>query len=161
MYDEETLEFIKEREEKLGGPLLYKVYATWFAEVGGERREFGVFMYSNGSTLAIEDFFRPAKVLGYELETKREKERRKQYRKMEIFMPIESIDSVSLVTKSKAESSLRSGKRDISEVGIIGRIFSRTVTMVKSGDRVFFLEIPDHKIFKETIEKYKNKEIDL
>ena len=78
MYDEETLEFIKEREEKLGGQLLLRTYATWFAEVGGERREFGVFLYSDGKTLVIEDFFRPAKVLGYEIETKREKERRKR-----------------------------------------------------------------------------------
>lgn len=160
MYDEETLEFIKEREEKIGGSLLYKAYATWFAEVGGERREFGVFLYSDGKTLAIEDFFRPAKVLGYELETKREKERKKEYRKMEIFMPVEAIDSVALVTKNKAESSLRSGVKDISEATVMGRIFSRTVTMAKSGERVFFFEIPEHKSFKKFIEEHKNKETD-
>ena len=73
MYDEETLEFIKEREEKLGGSLLLRTYATWFAEVWGERREFGVFMYSDGKVLVMEDFFRPATLLGYDLETKREK----------------------------------------------------------------------------------------
>ena len=38
MFDEETMEFIKEREEKLGAPMLWRSYATWYAEKGRERR---------------------------------------------------------------------------------------------------------------------------
>ena len=158
MYDEETLEFIKEREEKLGGQLLLRTYATWFAEVGGERREFGVFLYSDGNTLVIEDFFRPAKVLGYEIETKREKERRKYYKKMEIFLPIEGVDSVTLVTKGKAESALKTGNADILSAGGVSKLFCRTVTMIKTGNRTFFFEIPDHKKFNDDINRFKNKE---
>ena len=158
MYDEETLEFIKEREEKLGGPLLLRTYATWFAEVWGERREFGVFMYSDGKVLVMEDFFRPSTLLGYELETKREKERRKEYRKLEIFLPLDKIDSIELVTKGKAEEALRKGNKEIQEANRISRIFCRTVTMIKAEDRVFFFEIPAHKEFKNTIIKLINKE---
>lgn len=158
MYDEETLEFIKEREEKLGGQLLLRTYATWFAEVGGERREFGVFLYSDGKTLVIEDFFRPAKVLGYEIETKREKERRKDYKKMEIFIPIEDIASVDLVTKGKAETALKIGNTDIISAGGVSKLLCRTVTMIKAGNRTFFFEIPDYKKFYDEINRFKNKE---
>ncbi len=158
MYDEETLEFIKEREEKLGGPLLLRTYATWFAEVGGERREFGVFMYSDGNTLVIEDFFRPAKVLGYELETKREKARKKEYRKMEILLPVEDISEVQLVSKGRAEEALKTGNVDIKAAGGMSKLFSRTFTMIKAGERTFFFEIPDHKAFKNDLNKFKNKE---
>ena len=66
-------------------------------------------MYSDGKVLVMEDFFRPSKLLGYDLETKREKERRKEYRKMEIFLPLDKIDSIELVTKGKAEEALRKG----------------------------------------------------
>ena len=158
MYDEETLEFIKEREEKLGGPLLLRSYATWFAEVKGERREFGVFMYSDGNTLVTEDFFRPAKLLGYELETKREKQRKKEYRKMEIFLPLKNIDTIELVTKGKAEEALKTGNTDISPSGKVSSFFFRTVTMVKSDNRTFFFEIPDFKGFKKTINSFNLKE---
>ena len=158
MYDEETLEFIKEREEKLGGQLLLRTYATWFAEVGGERREFGVFLYSDGKPLVIEDFFRPAKVLGYEIETKREKERRKDYKKMEIFIPIEDIASVDLVTKGKTETALKTGNTDIISAGGVSKLLCRTVTMIKTGNRTFFFEIPDYKKFYDEINRFKNKE---
>ena len=158
MYDEETLEFLKEREEKLGGQLLLRTYATWFAEVGGDRREFGVFMYSDGNTLVIEDFFRPAKVLGYEIETKRQKERRKDYKKLEIFLPIEDVDSVALVTKGKAETALKTGNTDIPSAGGVSKLFCRTVTMIKAENRTFFFEIPDHKKFYDDINRFKNKE---
>ncbi|MGN1164578.1 MAG: hypothetical protein ACI4S4_07240 [Candidatus Ornithospirochaeta sp.] len=153
MYDEETLEFIKEREEKLGNPLLWRNYATWFAEVGGERREFGVFMYSDGKTMVFEDFFRPAKVLGYEIETKREKERKKEYRKMEIVFPVSSISSVSMVLKSKAEKALRDGVTDIPEAKGLGKLLFRTVAMLKAEGRTFFFEAADYKKFKETFMK--------
>lgn len=158
MYDEETLEFIKEREERLGGPLLLRTYATWFAEVRGERREFGVFMYSDGKTLVIEDFFRPAKVLGYELDTKREKARKKDYKKMEIFLPVDSIEEMEIVTKSKAEEALRTGNTELKAAGKVTRFFFRTVTLIKGEGRTFFFEIPDHKEFKNTINRFKNKE---
>ena len=153
MYDEETLEFIKEREERLGNPLLWKCYATWFAEVGGERREFGVFMYSDGNTMVMEDFFRPAKVLGYEIETKREKERKKDYRKMEILFPVSSISNITLVEKSKAEKALREGVESIPEAKGIGKLLFRTVTMLQAEGRTFFLEMADHKAFKTTFMK--------
>lgn len=70
MYDDEVRAFIKEREDKLGSPLIYRCYATWFAELNRERRDYGVFLYSDGKTLVIEDFFRETKILGYTIETR-------------------------------------------------------------------------------------------
>ena len=153
MYDEETLEFIREREEKLGNPLVWRSYATWFAEVGGERREFGVFMYSDGNTLVMEDFFRPAKVLGYEIGTKREQERKRQYRKMEIIFPVSSLSSISMVLKSKAEKALSDGNTEIPEAKGLGKLLLRTVVMVKAEGRTFFLEMADYKEFKDKFKK--------
>lgn len=155
MMDEETLQFIKEREEKLGGAMLWRSYATWFAEIGRERRDFGVFAYSDGKTLILEDFFRPATLLGYELETKREKERRKEYRKMEIHIPISTITSLTLVTKNRAEKALRNITKEIKEASVLERILFRTVARVEADGRVFLLELPDYKEFKRQLESYK------
>ena len=77
---------------------------------------------------------------------------------MEIFLPIEDVDSVTLVTKGKAESALKTGNADIPSAGGVSKLFCRTVTMIKTGNRTFFFEIPDYKKFYDEINRFKNKE---
>lgn len=155
MYDSDTEEFIKEREEKLGAKILFRSYATWFSEMGGEKREYGVFLYSDGKTLVIEDFFRPSSILGYELNTKNEKERRKEYQKLEISLDVNKIEQISLVSFSSAEASWKSGKDCRKPSNLFNKIFTKNVTSFKHEGRIFFFELPSFKEFFNTIERYK------
>ena len=54
----DTAQFIKEREERLGSRIRYRTYCTWYARIGHEKREYGVFLYTDGRTMAYEDFDR-------------------------------------------------------------------------------------------------------
>ncbi|MBQ0072522.1 MAG: hypothetical protein KBS81_11835 [Spirochaetales bacterium] len=147
METEEAMAFLKEREEKLGAPIVYKAYATWFAEVGRERREFGVFLYSDGKTIMVEDFFRPATVLGYELTSKREKAREKEYVKTEIAIPVSSIKSIHYVSRHSAEASLRAMEDKAKDASLFSLLFQKNATCIRTEDRIFFLELPSHKEF--------------
>ena len=65
--DNETLNFLKEREEKLGAKIKMRTYALFYLCSDGEKREYGVFLYTDGSTFIFEDFYRPPTFLGIEL----------------------------------------------------------------------------------------------
>lgn len=153
-YDEDDVKaFIEEREKKLGGKLIYRAYATFFSEVGGERRDWGVFLYSDGNTLVIEDFFRESKILGYTVNSKKEREREKNWIKMEIIISISEIEDVSLVSRRSAEKSLKT-KNDVSKrATLFNKIFTKTCVRVKAGERVFFLELPSMKEFLNLVDK--------
>ncbi len=157
MYDNDVKAFIKEREDKLGSPLLYRSFATWYAELGRERRDFGVFIYSDGKTLVIEDFFKETRILGYKVESKKEEERLANYKKMEIFIPIDEISSVESVSRSSAEASLKK-QTDISKLSsLFNKLLTKNACRVKTKDRTFFLELPSVKEFKKVIEKFKGE----
>lgn len=152
-FDEETRLFLEEREKKLGGKLIYRSYATWFAEINGERREYGVFLYSDGTTLVVEDFFRPTTFLGYRVGTKNEKEREKNYTKMEIFLPIKEITCTEYCSRHSAEKSLKTLNDVSKRATLFNKIFTKTCTKVKCKDRVFFFELPSFKEFINLVNK--------
>ena len=154
-YDDDTMAFIEEREKKIGGKLIFRTFSTWFAELGGERREWGVFMYSDGKTLAFEDFFHRSKIFGYDLSTKGEKEREKNYIKMEVFLPISDIVECTYVSRPSAEKSLKTLKDVSKESTLFNKIFTKNCTRLKVGERVFFFELPSFREFKDLIEKHK------
>lgn len=151
MEDRDAKEFLLEREAKLGNPIIYKAYSTWFAEVGRERREFGIFLYTDGKTMMIEDFFRPAAVLGYPLGTKREKEREQNYVKLELAIPVEEIKEITYVSRASAESSLRQMKDVAKKASFFSLAFLKNATCVRTKDRTFFFELPSHKEFKNVL----------
>ena len=155
MYDDEVKAFIEEREKKLGAPLIYRSYATWFAELGRERREYGVFIYTDGKTLVIEDFFRPNKVLGYTIETKKEKERKENYTKLEIMLPLRKVESISYVSRPSVENSLRKIKDLSKKSTLFNKLFTKNVTKLVIDGRPFFFELPSFKDFKNIIDKNK------
>ena len=68
--DDETLKVLKEREEKLGGRMKMRTYALYYLSGDGEKREYGVFIYTDGSTFIFEDFYRPPTFLGIEIKRK-------------------------------------------------------------------------------------------
>ena len=64
--NQDTINFIKEREEKLGAPLLFRTYSTWYGRIGKEEREYGVFLYTDGKTMVYEDFERNPQIASAE-----------------------------------------------------------------------------------------------
>ena len=97
MDTEDTMAFLKEREAKLGAPMKFRTYCTWFAKLGGERRDYGVFLYTDGRTMVYEDFERDPMILGIPINRKR----KEKYVKMEESFPVDSITDVQRVTPFK------------------------------------------------------------
>lgn len=133
--DNETLNFLKEREEKLGAKIKMRTYALFYLCSDGEKREYGVFLYTDGSTFIFEDFYRPPTFLGIELK-KNEKEK---YVKMEHSFKKEEIASVAIVSRNAAIKSVETGK-PCNEAGWFTRVFRKTLTEVilKNGTKYYF-----------------------
>ncbi len=149
-FDNDTAAFIKEREDKLGGKLIYRSYATWYGEANGNEREYGVFLYSDGNTLVIEDFERTPTLFGIKLKPRTNKE----YTKLEIFIPLSMIKAIDKITRASAEKSLKAEKDLGKEANLFDRIFRKTVIRVnlENGDAYYF-EIPDFKQLEKLIKE--------
>ncbi len=149
-FDNDTAAFIKEREDKLRGKLIYRSYATWYGEANGNEREYGVFLYSDGNTLVIEDFERTPTLFGIKLKPRTNKE----YTKLEIFIPLSMIKAIDKITRASAEKSLKAEKDLGKEANLFDRIFRKTVIRVnlENGDTYYF-EIPDFKQLEKLIKE--------
>ena len=102
----DTIQFLKEREERLGGRIRYRTYCTWYARLGCEKREYGVFLCLLGDgSLYLEDFDRQPQILGITLKSRK----REKYVKLSRRIPLEAVRSVSRVRKSHALSAVNSG----------------------------------------------------
>lgn len=146
--DNDTEAFIREREEKLGGKLIYRSYATWYGEASGNEREYGVFLYSDGNTLVIEDFERTPTLFGIKLKPRVKRE----YIKLEIFIPIKDIKDIDKITRTSAEKSIKAEK-DLGKVAnLFDKIFRKTVIrVILNNDDAYYFEIPDCKILEKLI----------
>ena len=154
MDTEDTMAFLKEREAKLGAPMKFRTYCTWFAKLGGERRDYGVFLYTDGRTMVYEDFERDPMILGIPINRKR----KEKYVKMEESFPVDSITDVQRVTRRSAEKSLEA-KRDISRAPwLFSKAFCKLVTKISTADSgVIFVELMDHKAFVDMIRKFQKE----
>ena len=152
----DTIAFLKEREEKLGAPIRFKTYTPWFAKLGGERRDWGVFLYTDGKTIIYEDFDREPMILGIPIPGRKKKE---EYVKLEASFPVSAIKAIDRVTRHDAEASLRK-EYDVSKsAGIMSKALRKLVTKITLEDgSVYFLETMDHKKFKEMIETFQKEE---
>ena len=157
MDDIDTKAFLKEREDKLGSKIIWRTYATFFAQLGKEKRNYGVFVYSDGDTINIEDFERVPAIFGIALSSRRKKD---EYVKLEISFKIDDIESIRLVTRHSADLSCSKGQDLAKSPSFLGAFFRKLVTEVKMKDgSIFFFELMSHKEFK-TWAKNINKEIE-
>ena len=137
MDTDEAIAFIKEREERIGGKILYRTYSTWYGRIGREKREYGVFLYSDGRSFIYEDFERNPQILGIPIKTKK----KEKYEKLEVSFPASEIMEITRVTKRSAEVSLYNGK-DLSK-------------LLGNGDVLFF-ELMDPKEFEASARKFRS-----
>lgn len=141
--DDETLDFLKQREKKLGAKITMRTYALFYLSSSGEKREYGVFMYSDGNTFIFEDFDRPPTFLGIEIKRKKKSE----YVKMEHSFRKSDVSSASIVSHSDAVRSVEKGGI-CKQAGLFTRLFRKTLVEVtlKDGKRYYF-EMMDPKKF--------------
>ena len=152
MDNDDAIAFIKEREEQLGGKILYRTYSTWYGRIGKEKREYGVFLYTDGKVFVYEDFERNPQILGIPIRTKK----KEKYEKLEVSFPASSIREISRVTKRSAEVSLYNGKDLSKQASLIDKALCAVVTKVvlDNGDILFF-ELMDPKKFEESAERFR------
>ena len=101
MDSQETMLFLKEREERLGAKIIYRTFSTWYARIGHEKREYGVFLYTDGRTIVFEDFDREPQLLGIPLKRKN----KEKYEKLEVSFPVTAIRSIERVSLSDASDA--------------------------------------------------------
>ena len=152
MDNNEAIAFIKEREEKLGSRILYRTYSTWYGRIGKEKREYGVFLYSDGKVFIYEDFERNPQILGIPIKTRN----KEKYEKLEVSFPAAAINEITRVTKRSAEISLYNGKDLSSPATLFDKALRAIVTKVvlDNGDVLFF-ELMDPKQFEKQAWEYK------
>ena len=146
-----TKEFIEIREAKLGSRITWRTYSTWHASTAGAKREFGVFLYTDGKTLVFEDFERTPTLMGIPVSSMR----KEKYEKYEISIPILEIAEINRVTRSSAEASFSASSDRSKPAGAFSKAFRKLVTRVKLKDgTAYFFELIDHRGFKKQIEGY-------
>ena len=146
--DDDTLAFLKQREERLGAGITYRTYALFYGSSSGERRDHGVFLYTDGQTFIFEDFERPVRILGVEIRTKR----KQAYVKLEHSFSRHDVVSTAIVSRSSALDVVGSKRDEAHPVGRIGRFFRKTVLELglKDGTRYYF-ELMDPEGFRKLI----------
>ena len=150
----DTAQFIKDREERLGSRIRYRTYCTWYARIGHEKREYGVFLYTDGRTMAYEDFDREPQILGIPIK-RRNKEK---YEKLEVSFPVSSIASIDRTSLKDAEKAFDARRDTAKSAGLFSRLFRKLVTRIMLDDgTVLFFEMMDHKDFLKRIEEFKEE----
>ena len=148
--------FLKEREERLGAKIIYRTFSTWYARIGHEKREYGVFLYTDGHTVVFEDFDREPAILGIPI--RRGKPRGEVYKKLEVSFPISDIRDISQVTWSSAVKAARCG-RDISKsANWFDRIFRRILTKLSLNDgTIIYIEPFNHTELVSKIKEFREE----
>ncbi len=152
--EENAEDFLHSREERLGAPIVYKTYSTWFASIDGEEREHGVFVYSDGKTLVLEDFDRTPTLFGIPVKALK----RNKYIKLEIKLPVSAIKRIETVTRYSAETSLKKGVDLTKEPNLLEKALRKLVTKITmDNESVYFIEIINKDEFIKTFENFKEE----
>ena len=152
----DVVQFIREREEKLGGKILYRSYCTWYARLGHEIREYGILLYTDGKTFAYEDFDREPAILGIPI--RRGKPRGEVYKKLEVSFPISDIRDISQVTWSSAVKATRCGHDISKSANWFDRIFRRILTKLSLSDgTIIYIEPFNHKELVSKIKEFREE----
>lgn len=152
--DQSAEEFIKGLEAKHdGNKVVWRTYATWFANSKGVFREYGVFLYRCGDSFYYEDFERQPSFLGFAMRPGKDA---KPYEKYEGGFPISDVmESRQIPQKTAERIAVGEMKGDsVKEATMYNKVFSKLVEMVrlKDGDILFF-ELMDRKGFLREISK--------
>lgn len=143
--------FINGIEEKLGSPVTWRTFSTWYGSNEGVIREYGVFLCICGGQLYGEDFERLPQILGYTLKQKN----RPKYEKYSFSIPLSRIKSISRVTKKGADLACRAASKvPLAEAGAFSKAMSQIVTQLETEDGIcHYFELISHKEFIDALRK--------
>lgn len=151
--EDDAKQFIESLESRFGGPVGYRTYSTWFASDEGKIRDFGVFIYEIGGIFHFEDFERKPSMFGFSIKPRKNAP---PYVKMEGSFTVESIESITVVTKANAQACAQGNRSqaNIPPAGGIQKIFSPLVTriVIKNGPTYFF-ELINQKEFIKAVKE--------
>ena len=141
--DKDTINFLREREQRLEGRMKYRTYSLYYGSNSGESREYGVFLYTDGETFIFEDFDRPPQVMGIEIKRKNQPE----YIKMEHTFTRSEVDDIETVTRQSALDAVKYGSQAKPVSGLMAKL-RKTLTEVtlKDGTKYYF-ELMDPEVF--------------
>lgn len=150
--EEEGARFIATLEEKHGGTITWKTYATWFGASDGTEREFGVFLYRIGDTFYYEDFERRPSILGYALKPSK---KTPPYEKLEGSFSVNSVCNAFSLSKKKATSCLQGTLtyQELKPASALTKLFSRIVISLVFDHYALFFEVLDRNYFSKLIKE--------
>ncbi len=152
--NQETIDFLREREEKLGSKIRYKTYCTWYGRLGHEIREYGIFLYTDGKTVIYEDFDREPMIMGIPIKRKN----KEKYEKLEVSFPVSSLESITQVTWASAARSLENEKDlSVTPSGLSRAVRRLATKLVLSDGTVIFLETLKHKEIAEAFKGFREE----
>ncbi len=151
--EDDAQQFIQDLETRFGGTVAYRTYSTWFASNEGIIREYGVFIYVINGVFHFEDFERKPAIFGFAVNPRKKAPR---YEKFERSFEAADVQSITVVTKSKATACAEGylTQQAIEPAYGIDKIFRPLVTRVvlKSGPTYFF-ELIEHKKFLQALKE--------
>jgi hypothetical protein len=157
--DNDSQQFLKNLEERFGGKITYRTFATWFATSDNVLREFGVFLFKINGNYHYEDFERIPSLLGFPLRPRKNKV---PYEKLEGSFAASSIKNISVVTKNSAMRSIYSNipADQITEATFLQKLLFRLVTKVELDDNsALFFELISPKEFVKSLEENDSERI--
>lgn len=144
--DQETLEFIKERETLHNGSMSYRTYCTWYYNTTGTLRERGVFFYIINNVVYIEDFETQPTFFGLLIKSKK----KSNYQKYTDSFNLDDIKRITIVKKTDALKNI------IKESSKLAKFFSQNVIAITlENNQTLFFEAMNKNEFILNIKKEK------
>lgn len=144
--DQETKDFIAERENKLGGKMGYRTYCTYYNDTDNNLRDRGVFLFVINNVFYYEDFENQPTFFGL-LIRGTNKTRKNKFEKFYSSFSKDDVLEKGLVTKSNANKLI------IKKVNKFQKMFNQTIVYVKlKNGKTLFFEAMDKKSFLKELE---------
>ena len=141
--DKDTINFLRERESRLGSPITYRTYSLFYGSSKGESRQYGVFLYTDGETFIFEDFEHKPSLLGIEIRKKEES----GYVKLERSFRREDVVSINTVTRTSGVDGISTGLRGKPVGGLMAKLRKTLQEVILSDGTIYWFELMEPEKF--------------
>lgn len=128
--------FLSDLEERFGGKITYRAFASFYGDSNGEIKDHGVFLYVINGVFHFQDFEIHKSVLGIPVKSK------EQYVKFESQFEASQVRGIRTVSRKKAQSFCCGNLEHdrLKTAGLPTRVFSETVQefAMEDGSYLYF-----------------------
>ena len=154
---EETRAFLKEREDRFGGKIVWRGFSLFYGDNNGNLREHGVFVFQIDNRFYYEDFETTPRFLGLPIFS--DKKQKSDYVKFEGSFRAIDVRSIDYVKKSSAIDLIKGRTQKVKTASVLGRLLGEVVMSVEFDDgSIKFFEFAGNE-FRQLVEmaitKYK------